>query len=109
VSQNEFALFLVTASSVEEAQKISSLLLEQRKAACVNILPGVSSSYWWKGKIETASETLLIIKSRASLSDEIVKLVKHAHSYSVPEVIALPIISGNPDYLAWIGAEVPEG
>ena len=109
MSQTAYAVFLVTAGSPEEAQKIAGLLLERRKVACVNILPGVSSSYWWKGKLESASESLLIIKSKASLSDEIVKLVKSVHSYQVPEIIALPIIGGNPDYLAWIGAEVREG
>ena len=109
VKQTAYAVFLVTASSEEEAKKIARLLLEQRKAACVNIVPGVSSSYWWKGKLESASESLLIVKSKASLSDEIVRLVKGAHSYQAPEIIALPIIGGNPEYLAWIDAEVSEG
>ncbi len=109
MSQTEYAVFLVTAGSPEEAQKIARVLLQQRKAACVNLLPGVTSSYWWKGRLDTASETLLIIKSKASLAGQIVKLVKSVHSYHVPEVIALPILGGNPDYLAWIEEEVREG
>ncbi|MDO8491454.1 MAG: divalent-cation tolerance protein CutA [Dehalococcoidia bacterium] len=109
MNQTACAVFLVTASSEEEAKKIAHLLLEKRKAACVNIVPGVISSYWWKGKLESASESLLIIKSKASLADEIVEMVKSVHSYQVPEIVALPIIAGNPDYLAWIGDEVRGG
>lgn len=105
MNQDEYAVFLVTASSPEEAAKLANLLLERHLAACVNILPAVDSSYWWKGNLESARESLLIIKSKASLGERIVSLVKEAHSYQVPEVIALPIIGGNPDYLAWIDSE----
>jgi periplasmic divalent cation tolerance protein len=69
-------------------------------------VPEVSSSFWWQGKPEQAQESLLIVKSQASALDEIVDLVKKHHSYDVPEIIALPIIGGNPDYLDWIGNEV---
>ncbi len=97
---------LITTSSEEEARKIADLLLNERLAACVNIVPTVASSYWWQGKIDTARENLLIVKSKGSRLDEIVSRVKQAHSYEVPEVIALPIIGGNPDYLNWIDREV---
>jgi periplasmic divalent cation tolerance protein len=98
-------LFITTADT-KEAQRIADSLLEARKAACVNIVPEVSSSFWWQGKPEQAQESLLIVKSQASALDEIVDLVKKHHSYDVPEIIALPIIGGNPDYLDWIGNEV---
>ncbi len=68
-------------------------------------MPKVDSSFWWQGKLESAQESLLIIKTRASLVQEVIDLVKEAHSYSVPEIIALPIIGGNQDYLKWMDAE----
>ena len=102
---SHIVLFITTADT-EEAQRIADSLLKARKAACVNIVPGVSSSFWWQGKPEQAQESLLIVKSRASALDEIVDLVKKHHSYDVPEIIALPIIGGNPDYLNWMGNEV---
>jgi len=101
-------VIFVTTGTEEEAHKIAELLLTKRKAACVNIVPGVESSFWWQGKLDSARESLLIIKTRASLLSEIVELVKSIHSYEVPEIIALPIIGGNEDYLKWIDDEVRE-
>lgn len=105
--QGEIVIFITTASA-DEAHRIADLLLNQRKVACVNIIPEVDSLFWWRGKLDSARENLLIIKTRASLLDEIVDLVKGVHSYEVPEIIALPIIGGNEDYLKWIGGEVEE-
>lgn len=99
-------VILITASTGAEAQQIADKLLAQRKAACVNIIPNVHSLFWWKGEIDSAEETILIVKSRASLIDEIVSLVKEVHSYEVPEVIALPLVGGNQDYLNWLSAEL---
>ena len=96
----------ITTDTGREAQQIAEILLEQKKAACVNIVPQVDSHFWWQGEIDSAREHLLIVKTRAALLDEVVKLVKEAHSYEVPEVIALPIIGGNPDYLKWLDEEV---
>jgi periplasmic divalent cation tolerance protein len=101
-------VIFITTSSEPEAHKIADLLLTKRKAACVNIVPKVDSSFWWQGKLDSARESLLIIKTKASLLSEIVDLVKTAHSYEVPEIIALPIIGGNEDYLKWVGDEVRE-
>ena len=101
-----YSVVLVTASSNEEARKIADAVLENRKAACVNIIPGVQSSYWWKGNREAAAENLLVIKTKTAVLAEVIKLVKEVHSYEVPEIIALPIIAGNPDYLKWIHDEV---
>ncbi len=97
---------LVTTSSGEEAHKIANALLAQRKAACVNIVPGVSSLFWWQGKLDSAQESLLLVKTEASKLGEIVTLVKEIHSYQVPEIIALPIVGGNQDYLQWLHEEV---
>ncbi len=106
MAEPAYIVILITAASAEEAQRISSLLLEHRKAACVNIIPKVASRFWWQGKLDSAEESLLVVKTRASLLPEIIELVKGVHSYSVPEIIALPIIGGNPDYLAWIDKNV---
>jgi periplasmic divalent cation tolerance protein len=91
---------------MKEANFISKTLVEQKLAACVNITPKIQSRYWWKGKVETASESLLMIKTKKTLVSKLIKKVKDMHSYTVAEVIALPIIQGNPDYLQWIQTSV---
>lgn len=98
-------MIFVTTSGEEEAGKIASLLLEQRKAACVNVIPRVSSRFWWEGKLDSAQESLLIIKTRAALLPELTEIVKKAHSYAVPEIVAMPIVGGNKDYLDWVDRE----
>ncbi len=102
----EFIVLFITTSNREEADKIANVLLNQRKVACVNIVPAVNSFFWWQGKLDSAQESLLLVKTKASLLPEIISLVKGVHSYEVPEIIALPIIGGNQDYLEWIGKEV---
>ena len=97
-----FIVVLVTASSKEEANKIAQGLLQDKLAACVNILAGLESRFWWQGKIDSAQEVLLVIKTRKTLFNKLAKKVKSLHSYTVPEIIALPIISGNKAYLDWI-------
>jgi len=98
-------VILVTIGSHKEAGEMADALLEQRRAACINIVPAVDSRFWWQGRRDTVREALLIIKTRASLVDEVVKLVKALHPDDIPEIIALPIIGGNPDYLEWIDTE----
>lgn len=101
-----YIVLFITASNGEEAHKIAEVLLNQRKVACINIVPRVSSLFWWQDKLDSAQESLLIVKTKASLLPEIINLVKGVHSYEVPEIIALPIVGGNQDYLEWIGKEV---
>ena len=96
---------LITIDTSANAQKLADKLLSARKAACVNIIPKVSSQYWWQGKIEKADEVMLVVKTRAALLDELITLVKQNHPYAVPEIIAVPIAGGNPDYLAWLEKE----
>ena len=102
------AVIYITAANDQEAQTIGELLLNKRKIACVNIVPKINSLFWWQGQIESEEERLLIIKTKTSVISEIVDLVKGVHSYDVPEIIALPIIGGNIDYLQWIADEVIE-
>jgi len=99
-------VIFVTCAGLKEANKISGKLLDKKLVACANIIKGVSSRYWWKGKIEKSDEVMLIMKSRKQLFKKIVSEVKKLHSYSVPEIIALPIFAGNPDYLKWIKESV---
>ncbi len=95
-------LILVTASGEKEAQRIAQGLIKDKLVACVNIIKGVKAYFWWQGKIDASKEVLLIIKSRKKLIPKVIKKVKSLHSYEVPEIIALPIISGYKKYLDWI-------
>ena len=95
----------VTAPSHAEAEAIGRALIEARLAASVNIVPGVSSVYWWDGAVREADEAMLWAKTRADLVEPLTAMVKAMHSYDCPCVIALPIAGGNADYLAWIDAE----
>ena len=95
-------IVLVTAGSEEEARKIAELLVQEKKAACVNIVPSVDSLFRWNGKLDSARESLLLVKTRASLLSRIIRLVNGLHSYEVPEIIALPIVGGSEEYLKWL-------
>jgi len=96
----------ITTSSTKEAETIGRALVEGRLAACVNISSGVRSLFRWRGVIEDQEEVLLLVKSRSDLLPRIIEAVKRLHSYTVPEVIALPILAGSPDYLAWIDESI---
>lgn len=93
---------LMTVSSPEEGRKISDALVSQKLAACVSQVDGVQSVYWWQDKMEHSAESLLIAKTKRNLVAPLVARVRELHSYTVPEVIVLPIEGGNPDYLKWI-------
>lgn len=92
----------ITVSSSEEAERISRGLLDEKLIACANIVPGIVSLFHWKGEICKENELLIIAKSRAKLFNDIASLVKRLHSYTVPEIISIPIICGSNDYLKWI-------
>ncbi|MDD4874212.1 MAG: divalent-cation tolerance protein CutA [Dehalococcoidales bacterium] len=106
MANSKYIVIFITTEAGEEAKLIARVLLEQRKAACINIVNGVSSLFWWQEKIDSARESMLIVKTRASLLDDVIQIVKEIHSNDVPEIIAFPIIGGNEDYLEWIGKEV---
>jgi periplasmic divalent cation tolerance protein len=94
-------LVLVTASSVVEARTIAQAILEERLAACVNILPGIESHYWWQGELESGQEVMLLIKSSAEQFEELAALVKKKHSYECPEIVAVAPGEIAPAYRAW--------
>jgi len=99
-------LVLTTSGSQEEAREIARALVERRLAACVNLVGPMESVYRWKGKVETAGEWLLIIKTSAEAIERVRKTIKELHSYELPECIELPIEGGSAEYLQWIGESV---
>ena len=101
----EVTLMLVTAPDEETGRRIARALVEERLAACVNVLPGVRSVYRWKGAVEEASEVLLIAKTRADRSAALASRVRALHPYELPEVVALPVTDGSRAYLRWVVAE----
>jgi periplasmic divalent cation tolerance protein len=102
----ERAVFVYTTyPSIVEAETAGRALVGRRLCACVNILPGMVSFYWWQGNIDRGDEVVMIIKTRASLADAVRAAVKAMHSYSTPAILVLPIESVDPDYHAWIVTE----
>jgi len=97
-----YIVIFITTPNKKEANKIARSLLRKRLAACVNIVDKIESFFWWRGKIDKAKETLLIIKTKKALIPQLIKKVKSLHSYKVPEIIALPIVSGEKKYLGWL-------
>ncbi len=95
-----------TAASAEEAEKIARRLVEERLAACVNVIREIRSFYRWQGKTEDAVEWLLVIKSSREHFDALRAAVEKLHSYDVPEVIALPVVDGARNYLNWMDGEL---
>ena len=93
---------LTTCAGREEAGKLAHRLVDQRLAACVSIAPGVQSHYRWKGAVETAEECLLLIKTSRALFEPLRIAIEQAHSYEVPEVLALPVVEGAANYLNWL-------
>jgi len=97
---------LVTTSSVEEGQRIARALVAEHLAACVNVVPGVCSVFFWDGQLQEAAEALLVVKTRRERYEALQQRILELHRYSVPEVLALPVETGSPAYLAWVGDTV---
>ncbi len=107
MSNTTYVVVLVTAPSREVARQIADTLLEKKLVACVNIVAPIESLYTWRGERCTDEEVLLLIKTRANLfTEQLVPAIKAIHPYEVPEIIALPIVAGSGDYLAWIDESV---
>jgi periplasmic divalent cation tolerance protein len=100
--KSDYCVTIITCPSPKEAAKVKSLLLDNHLVACVNIIKGVSSFFWWQGKVDSASEVMLLAKTTRAKFKEVVRRVTEVHPYDVPEIIAVPIIGGNKPYLDWI-------
>jgi periplasmic divalent cation tolerance protein len=106
VRNSDFAVVLVTVPDLKTARALARVILESRHAACVNIVPGLESHYWWQGKIERGKELLLLIKTTSQRLAELQKCVLANHPYDTPEFVVLPIDGGNKRYLDWIADSV---
>jgi periplasmic divalent cation tolerance protein len=98
---------LSTCASGEEAEKLARAMVEQRLAACVNVIPAVRSYYRWQGNLESAEEWLLVMKSSREQFAALCAALEKLHSYELPEIIALPIVDGAPGYLDWLAGNLP--
>ncbi len=95
----------ITTPDTDTARRIGDALLRDRFAACVNILPGMESRYWWNGKLESSQETVLVAKTRDGLQESLIDRVRDLHPDKVPCIVFLPVQGGNPDYLEWLAGE----
>ena len=98
----EALVVLITVSSPQEGEAIAQALVEEELAACVNVISGVTSLYRWQGELQKEGEVLLVVKSRQELFERLAARVRQLHSYQVPEIIALPVVAGDKDYLSWL-------
>jgi periplasmic divalent cation tolerance protein len=101
-----YRMVLVTCASIAEARRVAQHAVEQKLAACANIVPWVDSIYRWKGKVERAREALVLMKTTAARLRGLEREVKRLHSYDVPEFVVLPIVAGSREYLAWVSGSV---
>jgi periplasmic divalent cation tolerance protein len=102
-------LCYVTAGSRAEALTIGRTVVQERLAACANVLDGMTSLYWWQGALEQAGEAVLVLKTRTELVERLTARIRDLHSYECPCVVTLPIVAGDPEYLAWIAQETTPG
>jgi periplasmic divalent cation tolerance protein len=98
---------LNTCDSAEEAERLARSLVDQHLAACVTVVSPARSFYRWQGAVTEAAEWLLVIKSSRALFDRLSSALEAAHSYEIPEVLALPVVEGSRNYLAWLDSELP--
>lgn len=101
MKRERFCLVLVTTASRKEARAIARVILEKKLAACVNIVPRIESHFWWQGKLDSAGEYLLVIKSERGRFQKLCALVRAHHSYEVPEIIAVPVVDSEKTYARW--------
>ena len=106
---SERLVVLMTAGSQEEADRIAHTLVAELLAACVNVIPGITSVYRWQGEVHRDQEWILVAKSRKEVLNDLVRRVQALHSYDMPEIIALPLVGGSQPYLRWIDGEVHGG
>jgi periplasmic divalent cation tolerance protein len=106
IAPSEYIQLFTTSEKKEDAEKIASEVMEKRLAACAQVIGPMTSTYWWKDKIEKSEEWLCIMKSRKDLYGALEKAIRKVHPYDVPEILAVPVIAGNQSYLEWLDKEV---
>ncbi|UCC73501.1 MAG: divalent-cation tolerance protein CutA [Gemmatimonadota bacterium] len=107
--RNNYVLILVTAPGGQFAGELARKLLGERLVACVNIVPGLRSLYWWEGEVQESDEVLMLLKARGADVDAVAERVRELHPYEVPEVVAAEISGGLQAYLDWVSAETERG
>lgn len=100
------SIVYITTSGLNESKKIAKMLLEEKLAACINIIPTVESIYLWKGKIEEDSESIMVVKTRSELVENIIKKVEEVHSYEIPCILEITVNKGSKTYLKWMKSEL---
>lgn len=105
-SKSDPIIVLITTPTDEEAQRIAEMLVNKKLAACVQILPSMTSIYVWQGEVQRDRENLLLVKTSGGKFDELDREIRAIHSYETPEIIALPIVAGSEPYLAWLSASL---
>ena len=98
----EYCLLYMTAGSAEEARRIGAALVDERLAACVNVIERVASVYRWKDQVETATEWLLLIKTAAPHFSRVREAIRELHTYELPECLVIPVVNGSDEYLGWL-------
>ncbi|MBF0479496.1 MAG: divalent-cation tolerance protein CutA [Candidatus Omnitrophica bacterium] len=101
-----YSIVFVTVKDQSEAKKIADTIVAEKLAACVNMIEKVKSVFWWQEKIQYEEEILLIMKTKNTLMNKLIERVKSLHSYTIPEIVSIPIEEGNLDYLKWINDSV---
>ncbi len=107
--RNQVVIVFVTAPDVEAAERVARGLVEERLAACVNIVPGLRSIYWWEEEVQSSAEVLLLLKARRQDLAVVTQRVRELHPYTVPEVVAVKVEGGLDAYLAWVQRETERG
>ena len=102
MSEDSVHLIYATAPSEEDAARIATTVVDEKLAACANIVPGIRSIYRWQGKVENETETLLFLKTDSKLVEALISRISELHAYEVPDIVALPIEQGHPAYLDWV-------
>jgi periplasmic divalent cation tolerance protein len=102
---SDFVMVTTTTDSLDEARRLSAAAVEARFAACAQLSAPVTSTYWWQGQVETATEYRIEFKTRGPLAGPLLEFLKELHSYETPELLVTPIVTGHQDYLDWINAE----
>lgn len=100
---------MTTVDSEDTAAQIAKTVVERRLAACVQVLGPISSTYWWEGAVETSTEWLCLIKTRQELYLQVESAIREVHPYDVPEILAVPVVAGNPAYVEWLQQEAQPG